>query len=114
MPRVKKNETVAGQAITCPACASSVSSDGRVLHAKSGRLAQFEKDQEVLDTLEKMVKQLELREEEKDKQILSLQLQLKEANIRLEEKKNVVREEQRGTRAAQKQPQGRESGGDEW
>ena len=102
MPPRKKTETVAGLAITCPACACSISPDGSVLHAKSPKYLEWLKTGEVLGTLEQkfseLVTDLDSYKNDLDasvKRIQVLELQLTEANARLEKPNVVERQEQR-------------------
>jgi H2-forming N5,N10-methylenetetrahydromethanopterin dehydrogenase-like enzyme len=99
MPRKKIADVAPGQT-TCPVCASSFSSDGKTF-LKSAKLLVFERDREVIDTLEKMVTKLEEMDKEKDQKIVSLELQLKDANAKLEAA-NVVGERQRSERPRQR------------
>jgi len=111
MLRKKESEMVAGQVdVACPACGCTISPSGQVLYVKSAKYLEWIKTGEVLGSLEQKFSELvpELDSYRNDlevaeKRIQVLELQLKEANARLEQKENVVRQEGREKPAVKKQ-----------
>jgi vacuolar-type H+-ATPase subunit D/Vma8 len=81
MPRKKVSnlEAPAGQVqrITCPACQSEVSSDGKTLHKKSANLQELLETSADLEEIEKGFKVLEDKHAKLQTRVTELELELK-------------------------------------